>query len=178
MSKIGLFYSSSTGNTKEAANAIKAEFDKHEDDLVTLHYVTDGPLTDMLAYETLVLGVPTWDIGELEADWDSVFHEMEELDLSGKKVAVFGLGDQFGYPDSYQDALGLLAKKARERGAELVGFTPTESHEFDESAALENDQFMGLALDEDNQANQSAERITAWVAQLVREFQLGTRESA
>ena len=174
MSRIGLFYSSSTGNTEAAANEIKAAFDQLENDLVAVHYVSEGPLTDLLAYDLLILGVPTWDIGELEADWDGVIGEMDELDLSGKKVAVFGLGDQVSYPDSYQDAIGILAKKARERGAELVGFTATEGHEFDESAAIENDKFMGLALDDDNQADQTTSRITAWVTQLANEFTLNT----
>jgi flavodoxin I len=171
MSKIGLFYSSSTGNTEEAAKAIKSEFDKLENDLVSIHYVS-RPLTDMLGYDGLILGAPTWDLGELEADWADVFDEMDKLDLSGKRVAVFGLGDQFCYPDSYQNAIGLLAKKARERGAELVGFTTTEGHEFDESLSVEQDQFMGLALDADNQPELSPERIAAWVAQLAREFEL------
>ncbi len=178
MSKIGLFYSTSTGNTEEAAKMIAAEFDPIEGSLVTLHYVTDGPLSDMLAYDKLILGAATWDIGELEADWDRMFSQMDELDLSGKQVAVFGLGDQFSYPDSYQDAIGLLAKKARKCGAELVGFTGTDGHEFDESFAVEDGRFMGLALDADNQANESPVRIAAWVAQLAREFKLSAPESA
>ena len=38
---------------------------------------------------------------------------MDDLDLSGKKVAVFGLGDQEAYPDTFVDGLGILANKVK-----------------------------------------------------------------
>ena len=172
MTKIGLFYSSSTGNTEDDAKVIKTKFEKLGNVQVDLCYVTSKPLSTMLAYDKLILGISTWNVGELEADWDSMFHELDALDLSGKQVAVFGLGDQYGYADTYQDALGLLAKKVRERGAELVGFTDTTGHDFDESLAVENGRFMGLALDDDNQSELTLERISTWVVQLAGEFKL------
>ncbi|MFP4323423.1 MAG: flavodoxin [Anaerolineales bacterium] len=172
MSQIGLFYSSSTGNTEKVADMIKDAFDKYQDGLVTIHHVTDGPLTDMLAYDKIILGIPTWDIGELEPDWDDAFSQMDDLDLSGKQVAVYGLGDQEGYPDSYQDGVGILAKKSREKGAELVGYTSTDGHEYDYSAGEEDGKFMGLCLDEDQQPELTPERVDAWVKQLVGEFKL------
>lgn len=172
MSEIGLFFSSTTGNTEEAADAIKAEFDNVQPNLVAVHHVADGPLDDLLEYDKIILGVPTWDLGELEADWDAVASEFGDLDLTGKLVAIFGLGDQIGYADTYQDGIGILARKALDAGATVVGYTTTEGHEFEESYALEDDQFMGLALDVDNQPELSPERIADWVAQLIEEFEL------
>lgn len=166
MSTIGLFYSSSTGNTEEAANAIQAAFGGDVD----VYSVADTPVDKMLEYDYLIIGIPTWEIGELEADWDAVVDDYADLDLSGKKLAVFGLGDQVNYPDTYQDGVGILAKKGRDAGATLVGFTPTEGHDFDESFGLEDGRFMGLCLDDDNQADQTDDRITAWVEQLKGEF--------
>ena len=168
MSSIGLFFSSSTGNTEEAANAIKSAFGGGVD----VFSVADTPVDKMLEYDNLIIGIPTWEIGELEADWDEVVDDYADLDLSGKKLAVFGLGDQVNYPDTYQDGVGILAKKGRDAGATLVGFTSTEGHDFDESFALEDGKFMGLCLDNDNQAGDTDDRIAAWVEQLKGEFGL------
>jgi flavodoxin I len=55
---------------------------------------------------------------------------MDTLDLSGRQVALFGLGDEGGYPDTYQDAIGIIGEKARERGATLVGFWPTAGYDY------------------------------------------------
>jgi flavodoxin I len=169
MSKIGLFYSSSTGNTKEAADAIRAAFG---DDVVDVFSVADTDVARMLEYDRLIIGIPTWEIGELEADWDAVVDDYAALDLGGRKLAVFGLGDQVGYPDTYQDGIGILARKGRDAGATLVGFTSTEGHVFEASYGVEDGRFMGLALDNDNDAGLTDGRIAAWVEQLKGEFGL------
>ena len=168
MSNLGIFFSSSTGNTEEAADAIKAAFGGDVD----VYSVADTPVSKMLDYDNIIIGIPTWEIGELEADWDAVVDDFAALDLSGKLVAVFGLGDQVGYPDTYQDGIGILGKKARDAGATLVGYTDTDGHEFDDSYGLEDGRFMGLALDDDNQAGDTDARIAAWVEQLSVEFKL------
>ena len=168
MSDIGLFYSSSTGNTEEAANAIKSAFGGGVD----VFSVADTPIEKMLEYDNLIIGIPTWEIGELEADWDEVVDDYAGLDLSGRKLAVFGLGDQVNYPDTYQDGIGILARKGRDAGATLVGFTSTDGHDFDASFGVEDGRFMGLALDDDNQVDETEARIAEWVEQLKGEFGL------
>ena len=115
---------------------------------------------------------PTWDIGQLQADWDKAYNELDALDLSGKQVAIFGLGDQYGYSDSFCDAIGILAKKFAALGAELVGFIPTEGYEFTHLEGVADGRFMGLALDEDNESDKSPKRVSEWVWQLVDEFDL------
>jgi len=74
---------------------------------------------------------------------------LDELDLTGKKVALYGLGDQVGYPEWFLDAMGYLHSKLLERGATAVGYWPTDGYEFEGSKALTEDgsQFVGLALD-------------------------------
>ena len=107
----------------------------------------------------------------MQSDIGEIFDEFDNIDLSDKKIAIYGCGDQEGYPDSYQDAIGILARKLRERNATIIGFTSTESHTFEESLGLENGQFMGLALDDDNQPDLSESRIKKWVEQLLKETQ-------
>ena len=172
MTAIGLFYGSETGFTELVANLIKEEFDLIVPNLVTVYDIADVPVEKMLDYEYLIVGCPTWNIGQLQDDWDDIYLDLDGLDLSGKKIALFGLGDQYGYPDSFCDAIGILGRKFIERGAKLVGFTPAAGFEFTYSQGVEGELFMGLALDDENESEQTPERITDWIWQLVDEFDL------
>ena len=107
----------------------------------------------------------------LQDDWDAAYEDLDGLDFSGKKVAVFGLGDQFGFGDNYCNAIGILAKKFVELGAELVGRTKNnDSYDFEYSQGIEDGGWMGLALDEDNQSEMSEARISVWVDQLTTQI--------
>jgi flavodoxin I len=172
MTPIGLFYGSNTGFTLIVADLIREEFASVAPDLVTVHDVAETPVAKMEEYDFLIAGCPTWNVGQLQDDWDALFVELDELELSGKKVAIFGLGDQYGYPDNYCDAIGVLADKFASLGAELVGFTAAEGYEFGYSRGVVDGMFMGLALDEDNESEKTPERVTEWVWQLVDEFDL------
>lgn len=172
MTPIGLFYGSDTGFTEIVVRLIEEEFSTINPNLLTVYDIADVPVTTMQPYDRLIIGCPTWDIGQLQADWDKAYNELDTLDLSGKQIAIFGLGDQYGYPDSYCDAIGILAEKLVSLGAELVGFTATEGFEFTHSEGVKNGQFLGLALDEDNESEKSPQRVSDWVWQLVDEFDL------
>ena len=95
-----------------------------------------------------------------------IYGDLTGLDLKGKKVAIFGLGDQGGYGDNFCDAMDELKTCFANQGAEIVGAWPTEGYEHMESKSVEGDKFVGLACDEDNQPDMSEERVKAWVAQI------------
>ena len=166
---IGLFYGSSTCYTEMAAERIAQALAPRP---VQLHNVADTPLVEMALYERLILGIPTWDYGELQEDWETHWGELGSLDLSRCTVALFGLGDQVGYPEWFLDAMGYLHIAVTERGARVVGHWKAAGYEFEASKALNDrgDHFVGLALDEENQSELTDERIARWCAQLVEEF--------
>ena len=171
MSKIGLFYGSTTGKTEEAAELIQKEFGG--DSVVTLHEINEADNSDFDNYQYIIIGCPTWDIGALQADWEGFYEdELGNIDFSGKKVAYFGTGDQNGYPDNFQDAMGILEEKISELKGTTVGNWSTDGYEHESSKAVKNGKFVGLALDEDNQSELTEERIKKWVAQLKTEFGL------
>lgn len=172
MTPIGLFYGSDTGFTELVADLIRDEFSTIAPDLISVHDIGITPVEMLLDYDYLIIGCPTWDIGQLQDDWDARYLQLDDLDLAGKQVAIFGLGDQFGYPDSFCDAIGILGRKFRERGATLAGFTPTAGFEFSYSEGVQDGMFMGLALDDENESEKTPARITEWVWQLVDEFDL------
>ncbi|MEO1067648.1 MAG: flavodoxin FldA [Cyanobacteria bacterium J06638_6] len=168
MTKIGLFFGTQTGNTQALAEAIQAEFGG--DDVVTLHDIADTSPDDFVDYSCFIIGCPTWNIGELQSDWEGFFDELDAIDFDDKQVAYFGAGDQVGYADNFQDAMGILAEKITDLGATTVGQWPTDGYDFSGSKAVQNGKFIGLALDEDNQPELTSDRIKAWVAQLKSAF--------
>ncbi len=168
MKKIGLFYSFNTNKTAKNAEKIKKAFGASaEIESINVEEVEEEIF---LAYDNMILGVPTWFDGELPNYWDEFMPAIEDLKLKGKTVALFGLGDQVGYPENFVDAIGLLATALEERGAKVVGLTSAEGYKFEKSVALRDGKFLGLALDIENQAGLSNDRIKVWVEQLKKEF--------
>lgn len=167
MADIGLFYGTQTGYTQTTAETIQQEFGQ---DAIDVYDISRAEPSDFEKYSVIIIGCPTWNVGQLQDDWDNFFEQLDEIDFSGKKVAYFGEGDQVGYADSFQDAMGILEEKISEQGGETIGYWSTEGYEFTESKAVRDGKFVGLALDEDNQSDLSDDRIKAWVAQLKQEL--------
>lgn len=168
MAKIGLFYGTTTGKTETAAEMIQAEFGG--EDVVALHEISEVEDSDFEQYEYIIIGCPTWNIGELQSDWEGYFDELDNVDFSNKKIAYFGTGDQVGYPDNFQDAMGILETKISSLGGNTIGHWSTDGYEYEASQAEKDGEFVGLALDEDNQPELSEERIQKWVSKLKIEF--------
>ena len=66
--------------------------------------------------------------------------------------------------------MGILAEKISSLGGTTVGQWPTSGYEFNESKAVQNGKFVGLALDEDNQPELTESRISNWVSQVKMAF--------
>ena len=167
MSKTAIIYSFNTKKTGKIAERIKEAFGEEEVEMVNAEELTGE---QFLGFERIIMGVPTWFDGELPNYWDEFVPEIEDMDLKGKKIALFGLGDQVGYPENFLDGVGLMAEILEEQGASLVGFTSTEGYAFESSRAQRGGQFAGLAIDYENQGSMNKERVAAWVDQLRNEF--------
>eukprot|EP00892_Ulva_mutabilis_P011664 jgi/Ulvmu1/8870/UM049_0052.1 len=165
--KNGIFYSTSTGHTADIAELIK---EKLGDSVEGPFEADEGKFAE---YDNLIVGAPTWNTGA-DSDrsgtaWDAV--DSGELgDLKGKTVACFGLGDSTAYSDYFCDAMGELHDKFQAAGAKMVGYVENAEYEYEDSKAVVDDMFVGLALDEDNEDDKSAPRIDAWITQLKSEM--------
>ncbi|MEM7586960.1 MAG: flavodoxin [Acidobacteriota bacterium] len=161
-------WGSSTGYTEEAAVALHRKLGSWVDEVVD---IAETPFEHVASHDVLILGAPTWHIGELQDDWDDRLEEIANTDLTGKTVALFGCGDANGYPDNFQDALGILWRELEPRGATLVGLCSVEGYDFLESQGLTPDgqHFLGLAIDEHAQCHLTDERITRWAEQVQQE---------
>lgn len=165
---VTIVYGSSTLNTEFVSQRLQREFGEEEAKLVN---VREADTAELQEAENLILATSSWGSGSLQDDWELFFPKLDQVDLSGKRVALLGLGDQENYPDSFCDALKHLADKVRERGGELVGRTSTEGYAFSRSRAQEEEgTFVGLIIDEDNQADKTDERLHTWAIRLRKLF--------
>ena len=169
MEKIGLFYGSSTCYTEMTADKIRHIIGA---DQVDVFNIADEPFSTVEQYNHLIFGIPTWDFGELQEDWENIWDDIDEIDFTGKTVAIYGQGDQVGYAEWFLDAVGYLWAKLVNLGARTVGFWPVDGFEFEESKALNADKshFVGLALDDENEFDLSQQRLETWCTQILKEF--------
>jgi len=168
MKKIGLFYGTGTAKTTLIAKKIANAFGEDKIDVIP---VENAWKDDFDNYSNIIIGTSTWFDGELPTYWDELKPELESLNLKGKKVAIFGLGDQEKYPDNFADAIGILAESFEGVSAKIVGLTSTKEYNFGHSKALRGDKFLGLVIDIENQSSKTEERIENWIKQLKKEFE-------
>ncbi|MEF1292056.1 flavodoxin [Vibrio sp. M260118] len=178
MAKLGIFFGTDTGSTRKVAKQIFKQLGAEVADKPLNINRCDASTFDQ--YDYLILGTPTYGEGLLpgmsaecsEESWEEFSPNFDGMDLSGKTVALFGLGDQVNYPDEFVDGLGELYDYVTEAGAETVGRWPADGYDFNDSTALDGEEFVGLVLDKDNQSSLSDERIAHWLEQIKSEMGL------
>ena len=166
MKAIGLFYGSTYGMTEKSAMKIKEAFGNTE---IEVYDLKNAAIEDMMKYDNLIFGTSAWGIGEMQDDWELFIDKLSIIDFSKKKVALFGLGDQKEYPESFVDGLGTLYCRLLDK-KNVVGKWPVDGYDYYFSLADNEGVFVGLVLDDHNQADLSDKRIKEWVNQLKMEF--------
>jgi flavodoxin I len=184
MAKIGVFFGTDTGNTRKIAKQIQRKFG---DELMAkpLNVNRTDP-DDFMSYDYLLLGTPTLGDGLLpgqsadmeQESWEEFLPKLEDRSFEGKTIAIYGLGDQVTYPLEFVNAIYFLHEFFEERGATLVGNWPTEGYGFEDSLAVVDDEFLGLALDLDNESALTEERVAGWLKIIAPVFGLPVEETA
>lgn len=166
MKKIGVFYGSTSGNTTAIVDEVEFYLRKEEYEVIN---VADG-IKGIEEYENLILISPTYGVGELQADWENVSSDLEKVDFSDKKVGIIGLGNQFAFGESFVGAMRVLYDIVIKNGGTIVGMTKDEGYSYEETNAVIEGNFVGLALDESNQGSQTPEKIEAWIDDIKKSF--------
>lgn len=167
MARIGIFFGGrDNGRTAKVARRIQEEFGKGNADL---HNVNVSTTEDVARYDFLVLGTAAWGIGEMHSDWENFIDQLTEAPLENKKIAIYGLGDQVEYPESFVDGMGIIFCRLPFK-QNVVGYTSTNGYKFYYSNAEKDGKFVGLAIDEDSQPELTAGRVADWVNELKKEF--------
>ena len=160
MSKTIVVYGSTTGTCESIAQTIG---DQLGAEVINVSDLTANQLAEA---DNIVLGTSTWGAGELQDDWYDGVNVVKSANLSGKRVALFGCGDSASYSDTFCGGMKELYDAAVAAGATMVGAVPTDGYTFDDSDAVVDGQFVGLALDDVNEDDKTSERISAWLPAL------------
>ncbi|HHN48312.1 MAG TPA: flavodoxin, partial [Bacteroidales bacterium] len=126
---------------------------------------------DIEKYQYLILGTSAWGIGDMHRDWEMFIDDLAEINFEGKKVALFGLGDQKLYPESFADGMGTIYCRLPDKSV-VVGSWPLDGYEFYFSSAEKDGKFVGLAIDDDTQPDLTEDRVKKWAVMLKKEFSL------
>lgn len=172
MSKIGIFFGTDTGSTRLVAKNIYKQMGEGLADKPK--NINRTSPAELLQYDALILGTPSYGVGELpgfstgcmESNWQEFVPYLDGADLSGKRVALFGLGNQERYVDRFASSMIHLYRLFYGYGADIIGQWSTEGYQFKHSHAVINNQFVGLVLDQRTQPHLTDERIKIWLAQI------------
>jgi len=172
MDKIGIFFGTETGTTRLIAKKIQK---KLGDELASKPLNVNRIEPDeMLRYDALILGTPSYGVGDipgksagcLESNWEEFLAKLDTPDFTGKRIALFGLGAQERYADRFCSSLIRLYDYFKAHGAELIGSWSTQGYSFDHSASVVDDRFVGLVIDQRTQGMFTDERIDTWLAEV------------
>ncbi len=174
MEKIGMFFGTETGTTRLIAKKMhKLLGDDIADKPINVNRITPA---DMLRYDALILGTPSYGVGEIpgksagciEPNWEEFLVQMQapgfSPDFSGKRIAMFGMGAQERYSDRFASSLIALYNVFKDYGAEMIGDWSVEGYTFEHSASIVDGRFVGLVLDHRTQGMYTDARIATWVA--------------
>ena len=153
--KTGIFYGSTTGTTEMVAEKVGA--------LLGADVMPAAEIDKVENYDFVIFATSTWGMGDLQDDWFGALEILTGKNLSGKKVALIGVGDQASFGDTFVDGMGTIYEEIKDKGITLVGKTSVDGYDFSSSKAVIDGEFAGLVIDENNQSELTEERITAWV---------------
>lgn len=153
-----IIYGSSLGNTRFVAEKLQELLPGAQ-----IMSATEINTDEIDQYTNLILGSSTWGVGLLQEDFEDFIDQLAEKDLTGKTIAMFGLGDQQNFPDTFCDGLGKLHEMLLDTGAKFIGQWPIDEYDFTSSRGMDGDMLIGLALDEDNEPDLTDYRLEKWV---------------
>lgn len=153
--KTAIFYGSTTGTTEMVAGKVG--------ELLGAEVLSATEIDRVEEYDFVIFATSTWGMGDLQDDWYEALDKLKTKNLSGKKVGLIGIGDQFGFGDTFVDGIGTIYEEIKDMGINLVGKTSTDGYSFSGSKAVVDDEFVGLVIDENNQSELTDERINTWV---------------
>lgn len=163
MKKTCIIYGSSTGTCQAVAEKIAVKLGVDADDIIDVANIS---LSTPDAYSNLFLGTSTWGAGELQDDWYDGLECLKKANLKDKTIALFGCGDSESYGDTFCSAIGEIYNALKDSGSRFVGAVSTDGYTYDDSAAVIDGCFVGLAIDEVNEPDKTDSRICAWIDEI------------
>jgi flavodoxin I len=163
MNKTAIVYGSSTGTCEDIAQRIAVRLGLDKKCVIDVNALSSDLVSTC---DNLILGTSTWGAGEIQEDWYDGLKILKECDLGGKTIAIFGCGDSASFSDTFCGGMAQLWEGIKDKGANLIGQVSSDGYSFDDSEAVADGKFIGLALDEVNEADKTDERINSWIEQI------------
>ena len=116
MAKIGLFFGTQTGNTESIAQMIQQAFCGEE--VVALHEIFSPEPDDFDSYSDVIIGYPTWNIGELQSDWAGFYDQLDSISFGGKKLLILVQAIRLAMPITSKMRSGFSKKKSLSRAVQ------------------------------------------------------------
>ncbi len=167
-----MFFGTETGTTRLIAKKLyKLLGPDIADKPINVNRITPQ---DFLVYDALILGTPSYGEGDipglgvgcLERNWQEFLDQLGSPDLSGKRIAMFGLGAQERYSERFASSLMALYQVFVQLGAEMIGDWSIDGYQFEHSASVVEGRFVGLVIDQRTQGMLTEDRLQAWVEQI------------
>ena len=158
MKKTIVVYGSTTGSCQEFAEQIAQKLGVSD-----VMNVTEMNAETLAGYDNLLLGTSTWGAGELQDDWYDGVEALKSADLNGKTIAIFGCGDADGYSDTFCGGMAEIYNAVKDSGAKVIGLVAADTYQYDDSEAVVDGKFVGLALDCSESEGKSENRIDDWL---------------
>ena len=173
MSKTALIYSPEGGNVNRVTNKLGEMIGNEKVDIIPVKEVEKG---DIYKYNKIILvgstvGADHWDNEIIVDEWNEFFTKIKEISFEERKVAIVGLGNSVLYPEHFADGMAVLYERIKEKNAQILGKVDAKDYDFTDSEAVNDDgYFCGLAIDEDNEAELTTERLEKWILTLKSDF--------
>ncbi len=166
MKKIGIFYGSTTGKTEAIVEEIEFNLKGEEFEIFN---VKDG-IDTMASFDNLIFVTPTYGVGELQDDWLNVLPELQKINFENKVIGLVGLGNQLAFGETFVGAMRTLYNIIINSNGKVIGFTSSSGYKHKESHAEINKNFVGLVLDEENDQDETPDRIKNWINTIKKDF--------
>jgi len=178
MPDIAVLYASISSRTRRVALEIVKEFSPLHAEAFDLR---DG-LQGVGNCKLMLLGSPTYGVGEWHHLWEKSSLQFDQLDLnwSTQPVGIFALGDAKHHPETFARAIVHLHGIVTRLNAKLIGESDIDES-YDRALCnplLISGKFPGLVLDQVKQRRLSQVRIKNWVEQLKQELGLQQQPTA
>ena len=174
MSKTAIFYSPQGGNVDSVANRLGEMIGNDKVDIIPVIDVEKGELNK---YNQIILvgstvGTDHWNNEVVVDEWIEFFKKIKDISFEEKKVAIVGLGNCVLYPEHFADGMADLYERITKQNAKVLGKVDAKDYDFTDSEAVNDDGFFcGLAIDEDNEAELTTDRIEKWILILKSDFE-------
>jgi len=174
MPSVGIFFASTSGRTESVADRIARHLTPLRPEM---HRIESSQPVDLLRFDVLILGSPTYGRGQMHHEWLSWKDHVARIDLSEKAVGLFVLGDQRFHGRTFAGAVDHLCDLVQSTGTRPRAQWPTDGYHapgLEQRAA----PFPGLVVDEINQRRSTEQRVQRWCAQFLLECRRARPQTA